>query len=485
MAPIPLELANHLQANGQSRLIDYLHRLSDECREALLSQLAAVDWSSLSRVLADSNTAVPLGQLAPPQSIVRLPQTPEESANWQSATAAGEALLASGKVAAMLVAGGQGTRLGFPHPKGMYNIGPVSGFSLFAGFARQILRLEEKYATRIPYCIMTSDVTHAETQAFFETHNYFGLDPSRVHFFQQGVFPSIDANTKELLLSGPTELANSPNGHGGMLAAFQESGLLAKLQSAGIEQLYYHQVDNPGAIVCNPSFLGWHLKHGSSISTKVVAKVNAAERMGVLAAIDGKTQVVEYSDLPPEAAAETNPDGSLRLWAGSTAMHVMSLKFLSAYLASAGALPFHRAFKAVPYYDLQQQQVVKPTSPNAFKFERFIFDLLPAAEVALVVEADRAEEFYPVKNASGTDSPATSQAAIIARAKRWLTTARISTAESQPVEIDPRAATSAIDLMHRIEAGELTTTPSSTLALHTPLAVSGPALITIKSSQRS
>jgi len=260
------------------------------------------------------------------------------------------------------------------------------------------------------------------------------------------------------LLAGPGQLALSPDGHGGLLAALQRSGLMRELSTRGIQTLYYHQVDNPTTIVCDPAFIGWHLLERADVSTKVVAKRSAEEKMGVAVSVDGVTRIIEYSDLPADIAAQTDEHGQLRIWAGNTAMHVFQRAFLERAVQDATALPFHIARKAVPYWT-KDSGVVEPQSPNAYKFERFIFDVLPRAERALIVEADRAAEFNPVKNKDGADSPETARAALQALHRNWLRQAGATIDDNVPVEIGPMVALDSDDLRARdVEGMSFTST---------------------------
>jgi UDP-N-acetylglucosamine/UDP-N-acetylgalactosamine diphosphorylase len=346
--------------------------------------------------------------------------------------------LKAGKVAALLVAGGQGTRLGFDHPKGLYQVGPVSGASLFQILLEKVLATGRRYGVAVPLYLMTSPATHAETLEFLAANDRFGLPESDVHVFCQGTMPAVDAESGRLLLDSPGSLALSPDGHGGMLAALGRSGGLSDLAARGIEQLFYFQVDNPLAPVCDPDFLGYHLLAGSELSTLVVAKQFPTERVGNVANVDGRLRIIEYSDLPEAAANRRRADGSLELWAGNTAIHVFDVALLKRLSSQADALPFHLAHKAVPHLD-EQGRRVEPAKPNAIKFERFIFDLLPAARNGIVVEADPSQSFAPLKNAPGSerDSPETVHRQMVALHRSWLEAAGLRVADGIDVEISP------------------------------------------------
>ena len=455
----PAELKSRLEPHGQEHVLRWWGELSAGQRQRLARQIESLDlpriaalWKSKQQA-GQKSSAEDLAEIArravPPASIVRLPQTPAARAEWQRAHKIGEGLLKAGQVGAILVAGGQGTRLGFDKPKGMFPIGPVSHATLFQILAEQLLARSRRAGKPIPYFVMTSDATHEETVAFFHEHKFFGLPAGDVFFFEQGNMPAVDAATGQLLLSEKGSLSTSPDGHGGMLAALAKAGLLDEMRRRGIEFLHYHQVDNPTAIVCDPVFLGFHAERGAEMSIKVVAKRSAGERMGVAVDVDGRTQIIEYSDLPADVAAQTDERGELLLWAGSTAIHVFSRSFLDRVAHSDAALPFHIAHKKVPHCD-EQGTSVSPQRENAYKFERFIFDALPEARRSLVQETDRAREFNPVKNASGDDSPDTARAALVRLHQGWLREAGAIVDDQTPVEISPLFALDADDVRTKV-----------------------------------
>lgn len=444
---------------------DQLHVLSgwDELdrreQDSLSEQLENIDFELIGRLFAQGSAANDLAdecgpgdRAQPPACVVRLPQSSRDQREWVDANRRGQEILAAGKVGVILVAGGQGTRLNFPHPKGMYPIGPVSEKPLFQVLAEQVVARSAQAGIRIPYCIMTSDTTHAKTAHFFQQHNYFGLRKDDVYLFQQGNMPTVGDRDGKLLLEAKGKLSTSPNGHGGMLAALSDSGLLDELKGRGIDYLFYHQVDNPTANVCDPAFIGLHVMHGSEVSTKVVAKRSPSEKMGVVVDVDGQTQIIEYSDLPMETAQRTDENGQLLLWAGNTAIHLFDREFLHRVSGDHRAMPYHVAHKAVPYLD-EVGQLIKPQSPNAFKFEQFIFDALPSAKCALVVEADREREFNPVKNEKGQDSPECVKQAMSSIFADWLRSASAEVAPNLPIEISPLFALDADQVRGKVKPG--------------------------------
>jgi UDP-N-acetylglucosamine/UDP-N-acetylgalactosamine diphosphorylase len=457
---IPATTLDRLVQYGQEHLIRWWDDLSAPDRQSLLDQIDALDLPLIAdlmsgcalRQLPGENSSRERAALAsPPADLVRQVSRGGNPHDWSRADLHGRELLRAGRIGAILVAGGQGTRLGSAQPKGMFRIGPVSRKSLFQLHCEQILARSRRAGARIPYFIMTSDATHADTVAFFEQHACFGLPQDDVYFFRQGSLPAVSPDGR-ILMAEKHSISAGPDGHGGILRALSRAGLLDVMRDRGIEHLYYHQVDNPAANVCDTAFLGWHAARESDISTKVIAKESPDERMGVVVTIEGRTEIIEYSDLPPERAQAQGSDGSLLLWAGNTAMHVFRRAFLEKLTTEGHSLPFHTAHKAVPYRD-ESGNLVVPDVPNAFKFEQFIFDALPFADRALVVEADRTREFHPVKNHSGKDSPETARAGLLNLHRQWLLAAGAIVDDGVQVEVSPLLAVDEDELRAAILPG--------------------------------
>jgi UDP-N-acetylglucosamine/UDP-N-acetylgalactosamine diphosphorylase len=273
--------------------------------------------------------------------------------------------------------------------------------------------------------------------------------------------PAVDAATGKVLLDGPDRVALSPDGHGGMLAALDRSGALDDIRRRGLRQLFYFQVDNPLIDICGAEFIGYHLLAESELSSQVVAKRDPLERVGNVVSVDGRLRVIEYSDLPDDVARRCHPDASLSIWAGSIAVHVIDVALLERLVDRVDALPFHVARKKVAHVDPTGRRV-EPQSPNAIKFERFIFDLIPWAEGAIVVEIDPAEGFAPLKNAPGAaeDTPEFVQARMAAQHRRWLQQAGAKVAKDIAVEICPLWALDAEEVAQKIEPGLHVTRPT-------------------------
>ncbi|MEE4311663.1 MAG: UDPGP type 1 family protein [candidate division KSB1 bacterium] len=394
------------KAYGQEHVFKYWPELDENQKTRLVDQFNSIDLDLISeltkRYIIDSEATASPGQLEP-ADIIPVPQTDDQQKEAVRARMAGEELLRYGKVGVILVAGGQGTRLGFDGPKGIMPIGPVSNKSIFELHSDKISALMRRYRQPLPWFIMTSRVNDAETKRFFQRHDYFGLDKKDVIFFQQSMIPAVNANGK-LILDYADHIFENPDGHGGTLFALKKSGALEFMQSRGIEHVFYYQVDNVLINICDPYFLGYHVLAEAEMSAKVTPKRDPYEKVGVIGKLDGKTTVIEYSDLSKRDMEARNPDGELKYNGGSIAIHAIDVDFIEKIVSGDIELPFHKAFKKIPCYD-QQRGTVTPESPNGYKFEMFIFDALPLADKTAVMEVNRSDEFSPVKNASGEDSP--------------------------------------------------------------------------------
>lgn len=450
-----------LAAVGQSHLLNFVASLDASAQEALVAQVESLDLAALPGLIETYVKSKPAAAI--PKSLGPAPYYPVDRAStmraWDRARFQhlGDAMLRGGKVAAFVVAGGQGSRLGFEGPKGCFPAGAVTGKSLFQIFAENLLGAKDRYDVRVPWYIMTSPLNHKATVEFFQAHDYFGLSREDVRFFPQGVMPSLDITSGKVLLASKGEVATNPDGHGGCIRALHQSGALADMKSRGITQLSYFQVDNPNVRILDPIFLGLHANASDSsgeMSSKMVAKAGPGEKVGVFCLADGKIEVLEYSDLPKGLAEETHADGSLRYNAGSVAIHALGVEFIERLATDTRfALPFHRAEKKVPCVDAATGAPITPTANNGVKLEKFVFDALALCRASIVVETDRVEEFAPIKNATGSDSVETCQQIQTLRSARWLAACGVDVPMKPDgvtpdcvIEISPRTATCAEEL---------------------------------------
>jgi UDP-N-acetylglucosamine/UDP-N-acetylgalactosamine diphosphorylase len=419
MQIVPHDLRERLRQHGQEHVLAWWDRLPDAEREQLVHQLGAIDLDELQSLYR--RREVKAGKVDPSR-VAPLPEAVHDEAQLAYFRSRGEEAFRAGAVAFLVVAGGQGTRLGFDKAKGLYPVGPITGKSLFQYHAEKVLALARRYGRPMPLLVMTSPATDAETRAFFAENRYFGLPQSDVWFFCQGTMPALDWNTGKLLMESPGGLFLSPNGHGGTLTGLAANGLLDRLEHGGLRTVYYFQVDNPIVDLADRVFVGQHLAQQAEISSKVLPKASPTEPVGNVVMLDGKCAIIEYSDLDESLARLTDASGRPRLWAANPAIHLFDVAFLRHVLRDADSMPWHIAHKKVPHIS-ERGEPVKPSANNALKAERFIFDVLPLAERWTVMSTTRAAEFAPVKNATGADSPATVRAALIAQAADWLSRA--------------------------------------------------------------
>ena len=441
----------------QAHLLRFWDDLGPRQREELIGDLLRVDFEQVARLIPTHVQGVP--DAAPKDRIDPAPVITAEpgSQRHREAAARGAALIAAGKVAALVVAGGQGSRLGFDGPKGMYPISPVRNKTLFRLFAESILATQRRFTGTIPWYIMTSEMNDRATRDYFAANGYFGLDSENVIFFKQGVMPAIGRDGK-ILLDERHRVAMSPDGHGGTLRALAATGALRDMGARGVEAVSYFQVDNPLATPVDPVFIGLHDLTGSEASSITVPKADDLEKVGNFAVVNGSVCVVEYSDLPEEYARARNPDGSRKLDNASIAIHVFSRAFVERLTGDVHSvrLPWHRAVKKVAHVDLETGRRIEPESPNAVKLEMFVFDALPLADKTMVLLARRSEIFSPVKNATGVDSAETARRDMIRRAADWLRECGVAIPvrnDGEPdavLEISPLYALDAVQLADRI-----------------------------------
>jgi len=450
------ELHAALAAHGQERILRFWDDLDGDGRERLERDVRSLDLDLLDRLV---ETLVRGGEEpVDTEGIDPVEPDPPPSAE---AIAEGEDALSRGAVAVVIVAGGQGTRLGFDGPKGCYPIGPVTDRSLFQIHCEKVAALGRRYGPTPPLYVMTSEDNHAATERFLAGHEWFGLQHLRL--FRQGTMPAVDAGSGAVLLAARDRVALSPDGHGGTLRALLRTGCLDEMRERGIETVFYLQVDNPLIAVGDPGFVGAHRLAGAEVSSKVVRKTDPAEKVGVVAARDGRQLVIEYSDLPDRLAEQRRPDGGLAFAAGSIALHIFAREFAERVAATA-ELPFHRALKRVPYVD-DGGSPVEPADPNAVKFEQFIFDTLPLARRSLVLETSREGEFEPLKNAEGPSSPETVRqrlsdaAADVLEAAGAVVSRRPDGSAAVPIELSPLVAADPVELARRVPAGTAVNAP--------------------------
>jgi len=432
-----------LQEHSQSHLLAFWDHLSPDQRHNLLTQLSSLDWPKIDDYVADCVKKLPSvklpADLAPPEFYPAQSKNRRQQAKYAQARELGEKLISAGKVAAFVVAGGQGTRLGFDRPKGDLPITPVKNKALFRIFAETIAAASNKYQATCPWYIMTSPLNHHQTIEIFRKNDYYGLEPNNVFIFQQGTLPNFSFDGK-ILLADKGQIAASPDGHGGSLKALYVGGAVDDMKKRGIEFISYWQVDNPLINIFDPLFIGLHALDRAEMSSKTVIKTGPYEKVGNFCIADGRLTVIEYSDLPDDLAEKLNPvgqaisrqgwpvppcgNGSLAFQLGSIAIHIISTAFVEKLNAHGFSLPVHRAVKKIPHID-RKGNPIEPKKPNGIKLETFIFDALPLAQNSIILETIRSQEFAPTKNATGIDSIETTRQMIIDRTADWLQAAGV------------------------------------------------------------
>lgn len=428
-------------AAGQEHLFRHWTALSDSARARLLDEIESVDFDLVQRHRALVRGELPADKQPAfaPAEVFPLARRASHEARAREAQQRGIEALSRGHVGYLLVAGGQASRLGYEGPKGAYRIGPVSDWSLFEIHARRLRAAAARYGRPAPWYVMTSRGNDAQTREFFAEHGYFGLDAHDVMFFSQAMIPALDFEGR-ILMSGEDRLFLAPNGHGGSLEAFARSGALEDARRRGLRHLSYFQVDNPLAPPADPLFLGLHALEGASMSSKVVEKRDAAEKVGVIGRVDGKLSCIEYTDLPAELREARDEQGKLRFGAGNIALHVLDVEFIAELNRGGLQLPWHLAKKSMEVWEAGQ--VVKK---QGVKFETFVFDALERCERSVTLEVARQREFSPVKNNAGEDSPATTRADLCRLHAEWVRSAGLPLPEPDesglhPVEVDPLLA---------------------------------------------
>ncbi len=404
----------------QNHVFKFWEELDDHQRSLLLAQLETIDLQKIikfKKLTADNTLHYQSGTLKP-FDVIRLPETDHEFGHYLEAFKRGERLLKAGKVAVILVAGGQGSRLGYNAPKGTFPVGPVTDRSLFQYHVEKVRALENNYGNTVPFYIMTSETNHEQTLEFFKNHDYFGKNPSSFLFFKQGVNPALDKEHL-FILAEKYKISVAPDGHGGVLNAILNNKINEHMKRNGIEYIFYFQVDNPLVQICDPAFLGYHAIRQSEMSAKTIKKRDPEEKLGNIGYIDDKVVTIEYSELSAKEKTARRDDGRLVFEQGSIAIHIFSLAFLDRLFSSGFELPYHVAEKSIPYIDKDGNRIV-PEEKNGYKFEQFIFDAFGYANKVMVLETEREKEFSPIKNRSGHDSPATAKRDLSNLFAEWL-----------------------------------------------------------------
>lgn len=421
---------------GQQHLVQYYDELSDEEQDNLLDQILSIDFEFISSLYSDlvvNNNAKELKSDISPLKAVNFNEcAKEEKENYYNM---GLEAIKNGKVGVLLVAGGQGSRLGYNGPKGRFSIGLPSNKSLFQLQCEKLMSISKKAGKYITWYIMTSPENHKDTVSFFERNDYFGYPKEDVKFFKQGILQTIDSEGK-ILLDNKGNISTGANGNGGCFIALKDSGMLEDISNRGIEWMFIYGIDNALAKVADPYFIGFTIASGQMGSSKVVAKKNAGEKVGVLCYKNGHPSIVEYSELPNTMAFDRDENGKLVYDNANIVSHILHVDFIKESLKIK--IPFHVAHKKITYID-EQGVKVKPDKPNGYKFETFLFDIFQGLSDMAALKVIREDEFAPVKNAEGEDSPKTARELTLNLHKKWLINAGIDAEllKDKVIEISP------------------------------------------------
>lgn len=447
-------IQNKLKAVNQEQLLTFYNELNDASKQSLLQQIDELDFDRIEKIfklaLEVEKQPPKTDSFSPPPSTA-VKNVNENYDDWFNT---GIEAIANNEVAVILMAGGQGTRLGSSNPKGMFDVGLPSHKTLFEFQAQRIAKVEElaskKYnkEVNILWFVMTSGPTRTPTENFFNENNYFGLKKDNVIFFEQGVLPCL-TNDGKVILSDKGNIAVAPDGNGGVYTALHSPRSISKtstkspidiLTEKKINYIHAYCVDNSLCKVADPAFLGYSIKAQVECGAKVVQKRDAHESVGVIALRDGKYSVVEYSKIPKDLSELIDPQtNKLAFNAANIANHFYTTSFLRDQIPKfEPEIAYHIARKKIPTIDLQTGDNIKPDSPNGVKMELFIFDVFPFTNLALL-EVERKDEFSPLKNASGspTDCPETSRADVLDLSKRYLINAGAKVSNDIQIELSP------------------------------------------------
>ncbi|MBQ9899326.1 MAG: UDPGP type 1 family protein [Ruminococcus sp.] len=381
---------------GQEHLLRYYDELTEAEQKDLLSQIDLIDFSVLDNLKAENRFTAQRGEFAPLGAVT----IADIAANKDEYRKIGTEAIKAGKVGAVLLAGGQGTRLGFDKPKGMYNIGITRDLYIFECLINNLMKVVKEVGAWVPLYIMTSEKNNNDTVSFFKEKNFFGYDPSYVRFFIQDMAPSVDFNGK-VYMESKSRISISPNGNGGWFSSLARAGLLDDVKSRGVEWLNIFAVDNVLQQIADPLFVGAVLKSGLQSGSKVVAKADPEERVGVLCLEDGKPSIVEYYEMTEEMRTLVDANGELSYKYGVILNYLFNTAKLESMLNDK--LPVHIVDKKIPYMD-ENGNDVKPESPNGHKFELLVLDMIHMQDSCLSYEVVRNREFAPIKNPTGVDS---------------------------------------------------------------------------------
>lgn len=465
------ELYSRLAAHGQEHLVKFWPELDENEREALASEIDKLDLAEINDTFHRAMETTKVILEKNDDDLKPIPEAHYESVPGLSEDkreeyeSIGFKEISESKVGVLLLAGGQATRLGFGHPKGMYDVGLPSRKTLFQIQAERILRVQQMAEERtgkagnITWYIMTSEHTRLPTAEFFKSHNYFGLNEENIVFFEQGRLPCFDFNGK-IFLEEKNHLSSAPDGNGGIYRSLKSQGVLDDIVKRGVKHLHAHSVDNILIKVADPIFIGYCKTKNADCAAKVVRKSSPSEPVGVVCRVNGFYKVVEYSELTDEAAERRNTDGQLTFSAGNICNHYFSSEFLLKICDYESKLKLHVAKKKIPYVD-DSGVKQKPSEPNGIKMEKFIFDVFEFAKNFICLEVARDVEFSALKNADSAkkDCPSTAREDLLRLHRKYIRQAGGVIADDVDVEISPLLSYGGENLRDLVENEVFTISP--------------------------
>lgn len=399
------QVEKKLKKAGQEHLLKYYERITDDKKkENFLNSILTIDFDAINEIYLDSKKNITNKDfvIEPIKFIDKEKIDEKEYAEYEKL---GKDIIKSGKLAVVTMAGGQGTRLGHTGPKGTFDLGLESHKSIFEILCDTLKSENERYGVSVPWYIMTSDENNSETVEFFEKHNYFGYNKGDIFFFTQSKLPMVDTNGK-CLIDEKGNIKEAADGHGGIFKSILKSGALYDMQSRGIEWVFIGGVDNVLVKSVDPVLIGLSIKDNVDAAGKSIIKANPHEKVGIFCKRNGRPSVIEYSEISDELAEERLENGELKYAESHILCNLFSLNAINK-IASID-LPYHVAFKKAKYIDCDGNLIVSE-KPNAYKFESFIFDAFEKLDDLVVLRVKRENEFAPVKNAEGEDSPETAR----------------------------------------------------------------------------
>lgn len=433
----------------QEHVLDFLNTLTNSDKDKLIEQLQSVNFEQIASVLKAKHKVIQESDLIEPINFQRLGNFTQEQRDMY--TNEGWRLLENGQVGVIVVAGGQGSRLGHDGPKGTLDIGLPSRKSLFQLQAERLINLSRRAKKCIPWYIMTSPENHNATINFFQKHHFFGYPEHDCIFFQQKTMPAVNLEGK-LLFSTSLQINLAPSGNGECFSSLYESGALADMKQRGVTWLFYYNVDNAIIKLADPLFIGYSAHLNNPIAIKATEKVDSEEKVGILCLKNGCPNVLEYSEIPESLLVQRDDHGELLFGLANISIHMFRYDFIEKY--AGHNVPYHIALKKINYCDPNGTLII-PKEPNAYKLESFIFDYFPLAEQATVLSVEREDEFAPVKNKEGQDSVISARNQTLNLHRKWIENSGVNLAEhglqNRLVEVSPLISYSGEGVYHNIQ----------------------------------